>query len=136
MNWSLELPARAEELPRALAWAGGVFQEVGASPRARRQMEIALEEIFVNIARYAYRSGEGNVTIRASLGGDPKALTLRFCDSGAPFDPLAREDPDVSLDARSREIGGLGIYLVKELMDAAAYQYVDRMNVFTITKIL
>ena len=100
------------------------------------QIELAIEEIFVNIASYAYPSGSGDVTITADVSGVPKTLTVAFQDSGTPFDPLAKEDPDITLPIEQRRIGGLGIFLVKEYMDDVSYRYADGKNILTIKKVL
>lgn len=104
------------------------------SPAISMQVELAIEEIFVNIASYAYPSGRGDVTIAAEVSGDPKELTVVFKDSGVPFDPLAKEDPDITLPIEQRRIGGLGIFLVKDTMDDVTYRYADGMNILTMKK--
>ena len=93
-----------------------------------------MEEIFINIASYAYRPGEGPVTIRVSVEEDPIRVTLTFIDNGKPFDPLAREEADVTLPAEKRRIGGLGIFLVKKTMDSVTYEYKDGQNILTVVK--
>jgi len=99
------------------------------------QIQVAAEEIFTNIASYAYGDGEG--TMEVNLGFDdqtPATMSLQFVDSGVPFDPLAKEDPDVTATAEERKIGGLGIYMVKKSMDEVSYEYADGHNVFTMKK--
>ena len=88
------------------------------------QIDLAVEEIFVNIANYAYRPVREN----------PLEVTLTFLDSGAPYDPLAKEDPDITLDVKDRQIGGLGIFLVKQTMDDVKYEYKNGRNILTLTK--
>ena len=97
-------------------------------------MDIAVEEIFVNIASYAYENEPGKVTIRLRETEDPKGITVTFVDEGAPFDPVTRPDPDVTLSAKERSIGGLGIYLVKKSMDDVRYRYEGNLNILTLTK--
>ena len=92
----------------------------------------AVEEIFVNIASYAYPSGEGDVTVSAEIA--PERFTLIFSDSGIPFNPLEKEDPDLTLAADDRDIGGLGIFMVKKMMDDIYYEYRAGQNVLTISK--
>ena len=104
------------------------------SPEITMLIELAIEEIFVNIASYAYPSGDGDVTITADASGVPKTLTVVFQDSGTPFDPLAKEDPDITLPIEQRRIGGLGIFLVKNNMDDVTYRYADGKNILTIKK--
>ena len=100
------------------------------------QVELAVEEIFVNIASYAYAPGTGNATVRVGISGEPATAEITFMDSGVQYDPLAKDDPDVNLPASERDIGGLGIFLTKKNMDEVAYEYRDGMNVFTMKKIL
>jgi len=96
---------------------------------------VAVEEIFTNIASYAYPDGDGKVQLCMEFSQEePSTMTLRFLDSGIPFDPLAKADPDVTLSAEERQIGGLGIYMVKKTMDEVSYDYKDGKNIFTMKK--
>ena len=98
------------------------------------KIELVVEELFVNIAKYAYKDNTGTVQIDCHVSQNPNVLHLTFKDSGIPFNPLAKEDPDVTLSAEEREIGGLGIFLTKKYMDTIDYQYENKMNVLTLTK--
>ena len=98
------------------------------------QVDVAVEELFVNIAHYAYAPDTGSATIRVAPRQDPKGVAITFVDRGVPYDPLAKEDPDVTLSAEERQIGGLGIYMVKKSMDDMQYEYRDGQNVLTIVK--
>ena len=93
------------------------------------QIDLAVEEIFVNIAHY---SGAAEAIINCSFENDK--LEITFSDSGVPFNPLAKPDPDLTLNAEEREIGGLGIYLTKKFMDTVSYEYKDGMNCLRIIK--
>jgi anti-sigma regulatory factor (Ser/Thr protein kinase) len=93
-----------------------------------------VEEIFVNIASYAYAPGEGPAALRVERSDRPPAVTLTFRDRGLPYNPLAREDPDVSSLAEDRQIGGLGVFLTKQFMDELRYEYRDGQNVLTLKK--
>ena len=99
------------------------------------QIDLAIEEIFVNIAHYAYTNG-GDVTIKCDFSDESHILTVVFLDSGKQFDPLAKPDPDVTASAEDRGIGGLGIFLTKKYMDNVKYSYTDGKNVLTIEKTL
>ena len=88
----------------------------------------------MNIARYAYHPEIGNATVRCTVGGDPLQVTVQFLDGGKPYNPLLNEDPNVTLTAEERSIGGLGIYMVKKSMDEIEYQYLEEKNVLTIRK--
>lgn len=98
------------------------------------QINVAIDEIFSNIAQYAYRPTVGPVTVQVEAMEDPTAIVITFIDNGVPYDPLAKDDPDISLPADERETGGLGIYLVKKTMDDLTYQYKDSSNVLKIKK--
>ena len=96
------------------------------------KINLAFEEIFVNIANYAYKDKVGEVIIQVELKDDN--CVINFIDEGVMFNPLEREEPDVSLKAEERKIGGLGIFLVKKIMDDVKYERVDGKNIFSITK--
>lgn len=98
------------------------------------QIDIAIDEIITKIASYAYGSGSGDFTVEADVQEEPRLIRLRFSDSGIPFDPLQKADPDTSLSAEDRQIGGLGIYLVKKTMDEVRYEYSDNQNILTVVK--
>ena len=103
-------------------------------PQTRMQIDLAVEEIFINIASYAYSPGEGPVTVRVTVEDDPIRVILTFVDKGKPFDPFAKEDADVTLPPEERKIGGLGIFLVKKTMDSVKYEYKDGQNILTVVK--
>ena len=96
------------------------------------KIDLAVEEIFVNIAHYAYNPTVGEAWISASF--DEGVLTVAFKDNGKEFNPIAKEDPDITLSAEEREIGGLGIFLTKKFMDSVNYEYKNNQNVLTIRK--
>lgn len=98
------------------------------------QLDIAIEEIFVNIAHYAYNPEIGEAAITVDVRQEPACAEICFIDHGKPYDPLKREDPDVTLGVEDREIGGLGIYMVKKSMDEVSYAYEDGQNILTIRK--
>ena len=102
--------------------------------KAQMQIDIAIDELFGNIAHYAYNPEIGKVTVRVEVIEDPLAVTITFIDNGVPYDPLAKADPDTTLSAEEREIGGLGIYMVKKSMDDITYEYKDGQNILAIKK--
>ena len=108
----------------------------GCSMKVMMQIEIAVEEIFVNIVHYAYNPQVGKATVRCEVTDNPMQVIIQFLDSGIPFDPMAKEDADITLSAEERNIGGLGIYMVKQSMDEVNYEYKDGKNVLTIRKVL
>ncbi len=103
----------------------------GSSPKVQNQIGIAVDEIFSNIARYAYHPGVGGATVRVAVNGD---VTIEFEDSGLPYDPLSADAPDITLPAGEREIGGLGLFIVKNLMDSVEYRRDGNKNILTIKK--
>ena len=106
---------------------------IDADIKALTQLDVAVEEVFVNIANYAYAPNTGDAIIEAKVS-DGSVLTVSFIDSGKAFDPLAAEDPDITLSADERGIGGLGIFLTKKFMDKVEYQRKDDKNILTLTK--
>ena len=108
----------------------------GCSMKVMMQIEIAVEEIYVNIVHYAYNPEVGKATIRCEVLDNPMQVVIQFLDSGVPFDPLAKEDADITLSAEERNIGGLGIFMVKQSMDEVNYEYKEGKNVLTIKKVL
>jgi anti-sigma regulatory factor (Ser/Thr protein kinase) len=95
---------------------------------------VAIEEVFVNVARYAYKDGEGEVDFEIGFNKESRTATFRMTDGGVPFDPLQKPDPDISLSAEEREIGGLGIFITKKTMDSVEYAYENGKNVLTMIK--
>ena len=130
----LEIRAVRENLPQVIDFTERILDEADCPMKARMQIALAVEEVFVNIASYAYTSEEGLATIRAEITDDPRSAVITFIDSGKPYDPLAKNDPDVTLSAEDREIGGLGIFMVKNLVDDMRYSYQDGKNILSIQK--
>lgn len=100
----------------------------------KHRIDVAVEELFVNVADYAYDRKTGNVTVRVVLHKNPLAAEITFIDSGKQYDPLANPDPDITLSAKDRKKGGLGVFVVKNTMDDMKYAYKDGKNVLTLTK--
>lgn len=98
------------------------------------KLRLSIEEAVENVVRYAYDGGIGWLEAGTSLDHDSLVLTIELRDAGVPFNPLEREDPDITLSAEDREVGGLGIFLCKQLMDNIEYRYEDGNNVLTMTK--
>ncbi len=106
----------------------------GCEKKPMMQIRLAVEEIFVNIISYAYRPDIGKAEIRCEVHEAPLSVTIQFMDSGKPFDPLAKEDADLSGKMFMEREGGFGIHLVKNTMDAVDYEYRDGKNILTIRK--
>ncbi len=130
----LTLDAAVDNLDTVISFVDEELEKMECSMKTQMQIDVAVEEIFVNIANYAYTPDTGKATIRLETSEDPKSIAVTFIDSGVPYDPLAKPDPDVTLSAEERQIGGLGIYMVKKSMDDMKYEYKDGHNVLTIRK--
>ena len=130
----LELEATVANLPKVLGFIDGHLEEAGCPIRVMMQIDMAAEEIFVNIANYAYAPGKGMAKIRVDVTEDPLGVVITFIDRGVMYDPLAKEDPDVTLSAEERKIGGLGIFLVKSTMDDITYEYSNGQNILKLKK--
>ena len=129
----IKVKADTAELDNVLSFADTILEELGCSVKAQMQIDIAIEEIFVNIAHYAYPESEGDAVIYVEPGEGP-SVTITFEDEGIQYDPLKNEDPDITLSAEDRPIGGLGIFMVKKSMDEVSYEYKDGKNRLTIKK--
>ena len=129
----LNIPAKRERLDAVQAF---VAERLGSacSFKSKMNIELAVEEIFINIASYAYGEGDGTATVRVERTESPAAVTISFTDRGVPYNPLAKDDPDVTSLAQERKIGGLGIFLTKKVMDEVRYEYRDGQNILTMTK--
>lgn len=130
----LTVDAKVDNLNVVLSFVDAELEKYECSMKTQMQIDIAVEELFVNIANYAYSPVIGIATVRVEVKDDPLSVYITFVDEGKPYDPLAKEDPDVSLSAEEREVGGLGIYMVKKSMDAVEYEYKDGANILTIVK--
>lgn len=112
------------------------LEEVNCPMKALMQINIAIDELFSNVARYAYSDKTGKITVSVDTKGKPMKVQLTFVDEGVPYDPLSKEDPDITLAAEERKIGGLGIYMVKKTMDDFQYEYKDGKNIVTVCKVI
>ena len=130
----LTIEAEVENLDNVLAFVDEELEKFDCPPKIQVQIDVAVEELFVNIAHYAYKPEKGNATIKVEVQESPLSVIITFVDNGVPYDPLAKPDPDVTLSAEEREIGGLGIFMVKKSMDDIKYEYKDGKNILTITK--
>lgn len=131
---TLTVKAKVQNLSRVLAFINKELDSAGCSKKSTFQIDVAVEELFVNIASYAYAPGSGDVTVSISISEDPAVAEITFLDAGVPYDPVSKSDPDVTLDAEKRTIGGLGIFMVKQSMDELLYDRRDDLNITTIRK--
>ena len=130
----LDITAALENLDTVLQFVDTHLEQADCSPKIQMQIDLAVEEIFVNIANYAYHPETGPATVRVEVRPDGSAVTITFIDHGVPFDPLAKEDPDVTLPSEQRKVGGLGVFLVKQNMDDIQYEYLNGSNILTLKK--
>ena len=130
----LRIPANIEQLGAVMEFVDEVLERGDCPLEIRTLVDVAVEEIFVNIASYAYTSDEGVAELNAGFEGEPRRVVITFKDSGVPYDPLENPDPDISLSAEERSVGGLGIFLVKQIMDKVGYRYENGQNILTLEK--
>ncbi len=131
---TLNIEAKVCNIPVVTDFVDEVLDEAGCPMKTKLQIDVAIDELFTNIAQYAYEPATGSATVTVEIRGTPKTAFITFVDSGMKFDPTVMEDPDVSLSAEDRQIGGLGIFMVKKSMDGMRYEYQDGKNVLQIWK--
>lgn len=130
----LTIAAAVENIEKVTAFVDSQLEELNCPMKAQMQIDIAIDELFGNIAHYAYYPKEGTATVRVEVLEEPLAVVITFIDNGVPYDPLKNADPDITLSAEEREIGGLGIYMVKKSMDDIFYEYKEGQNILKIRK--
>lgn len=132
---TITLPATLENMDTVIAFVEQQLEPWGCPMDVQFQIDVAVEEMYVNIAHYAYVDREGEATISFHVEeGSPFQAVIELRDSGIPYNPLARQDPDISLSADERSIGGLGIYMVKKSMDQVEYRHENGFNILTLRK--
>ena len=127
-------PAKIEALTDVLGFVEQTLENLECSMKIQTALCVALEEVFVNVAHYAYPNGEGDMALSIAFDRENRVVTFRMTDKGVPFDPLKKPDPDITLSAEEREIGGLGIFITKKTMDTVHYTYENGENILTMTK--
>ena len=127
-------PAKTEALSDVLGFVEQMLDSFECPIKIQVALCVAIEEVFVNVAHYAYGEGEGNMSLGIGFDEESRAITFRMTDKGIPFDPLKKPDPDISLSADEREIGGLGIFITKKTMDSLTYVYENNENILTMIK--
>ena len=130
----LTVEAIVEQIETVTEFVNAELEKLDCPMKARIQLDIAIDEIVSNIAYYAYGEKTGTVTVRIEALQEENGVQLMFLDSGGPYDPLTRQDPDISAEIEEREEGGLGIFLVRKTMDDMKYEYKDGQNCLTIRK--
>ena len=132
----LTIAATVENIEVVTDFVNEQLEMLDCPMKVQMQIDIAIDELFGNIAHYAYNPDVGDATVRVEVVEDPLSVVITFIDNGIPYDPLAKEDPDTTLSAEERGIGGLGIFMVKKSMDSIAYEYKDGKNILSIKKSL
>ena len=132
----LTIAATVENIETVTDFVNEQLEALDCPMKAQMQIDVAIDELFGNIAHYAYNPEIGQATVRVEVVEDPLSVVITFIDNGVPYDPLAKADPDITLSAEERDIGGLGIYMVKKSMDDIAYEYKNGQNILKIKKYL
>ncbi|MGN0461638.1 MAG: ATP-binding protein [Ruminococcus sp.] len=130
----LTIDATVDNIASVTDFVDEQLEEFGCPLKAKMQIDIAIDELFGNIAHYAYKPDVGPATVRVEVTENPLAVIITFIDHGVQYDPLSADEPDVTLSAEERRIGGLGIYIVKKSMDEITYEYKDGQNILKIKK--
>ena len=130
----ITLAATVENIETVTEFVNAQLELIDCPIKVQIQIDIAIDELFGNIAHYAYNTEVGNATVRVEISEAPLAVIITFVDNGVPYDPLGKNNPDITLSAEEREIGGLGIYMVKKSMDEITYEYKDGQNILKIKK--
>lgn len=129
-------PADTAALDDVLSFTEEQLEQASCPPALTMSLTMAIEEVFVNVAHYAYPDDGGSVQLAIAFAPDSRVITFRLTDSGIPFDPLAQPAPDLSIPAEERPIGGLGIYMMRKTMDKVQYERIGEQNVLTMQKTL
>jgi len=133
MQYHLTLPNDVNTITQLAAFVEGICEETGVSMETTMQLNLALEEAVVNVMNYAYPAGTiGYVDIDIDTG--EQQMCIIISDSGIPFDPTTQKEVDITLSAEQRSIGGLGIHLIRQLMDGVSYERKDGRNILTLKK--
>ena len=127
-------PAKVDALSDVLGFVDETLEKYECPMKTQTAICVAIEEVFVNVAHYAYGEGEGDMTLGIGFNDKSREITFRMSDKGTPFDPLKKPDPDITLSAEEREIGGLGIFITKKTMDTVTYAYENGENILTMIK--
>ena len=130
----LTIEATLENIATVTEFVDRELESLDCPMKMLMQINIAIDELFGNIAQYAYSPETGPATVRVEVEEAPLSVIITFIDNGRPYDPLSGEDPDVSLPVEERDIGGLGVFLVKKTMDDISYEYRNGQNILRIRK--
>lgn len=132
----ITIAAAVENIEAVTDFVNEQLEMLDCPMKVQMQIDIAIDELFGNIAHYAYAPDAGEATVRVEAADNPRSVVITFIDSGVPYDPLSSADPDISLSAEERTAGGLGIFMVRKSMDEMTYRYEDGKNILSIRKYL
>lgn len=130
----LVIEATVENIEAVTEFVDEQLEALDCPMKAQLQINMAIDELFSNIAYYAYHPEIGDAVVQVEVQEEPMAVVITFIDHGVPYNPLEKADPDITLSAEEREVGGLGIFMVKKSMDEIMYEYKDGKNILTIKK--
>ena len=130
----ITVSANVESLTAVNEFVADLIAPTNCPMGVQMKIELIVEEIFVNIANYAYDDAGGTATVRGVVAGEPPVLTLSFADEGIPYNPLSQDAPDLSLSVENRPIGGLVIFIVRKNADDVTYEHKDGKNILTVAK--
>ena len=130
----LTIEATPENVDKAIEFVDEMLEQYDCGMKEQMAIDVAVDELFANIAHYAYNPETGYATVKVDVVKEPLSVEITFVDNGKPYDPLAKPDPDTTLSAQERQIGGLGIFIVKETMDDVIYEYKDGSNILTLKR--
>ena len=136
VKMKMRIPATKESMNQILSMVSGDMEKTHCQTKQIYKMEIAIEELFVNIVNYAYPDADGDIEVLYDLSdqGDTVQLDLTLMDTGIPYNPLEEKEPDITLGAEERKAGGLGIFLAKKFMDSISYEYKEGYNCLSVSK--
>jgi anti-sigma regulatory factor (Ser/Thr protein kinase) len=132
----MTIAATVENIGAVTDFVNEQLEALDCPMKAQMQIDIAIDELFGNIAHYAYNPDVGEATVRVEVTDEPLSVVITFIDGGVPYDPLSAADPDTTLSAEERAIGGLGIFMVRKSMDDVSYRYENGRNILSIRKTL
>ena len=130
----IDCDATVENIEKVTDFVNDELERLNCPMKAQMQIDVAIDELFGNIAHYAYDPEVGPASVSVEIEENPLSVIITFTDHGRPFDPLAQNDPDITSSVEERDIGGLGIFIVKKSMDSIQYEYKEGQNILTIRK--
>ena len=130
----LTIAATVENIGAVTDFVDAQLEALDCPMKAQMQINIAIDELFGNIAHYAYNPDVGEATVRVEVEEKPLSVIITFIDGGVPYDPLQAAEPDTTLSAEERALGGLGIFMVRKSMDEITYRYENGLNILSIRK--